>query len=102
MPTRDELIDRITRIVLAELGGGAAGAVAGAARGTNGGAIACARCDAWGPCPDHCGIEVQTALAVGATRVSSAPGWCPADDGIRSRIDHTLLKPEASREDIIK
>jgi deoxyribose-phosphate aldolase len=61
----------------------------------------CTRCDAWGPCPEHCGIEVRSALEGGATRASSSPGYCPPDDlGIRSRIDHTLLKPETTVEEI--
>jgi len=110
---RTELVDRITRIVMAELSGQAASPAAptdGAllhayARGTGPttGRAGCTRCDAWGPCPDHCGIEVRSALAVGATRASSALGFCPPDEGgIRARIDHTLLKPEASRDDIVQ
>jgi hypothetical protein len=110
---RNELVDRITRIVMAELSGQPASAAAPAdgaqlhayARGIGPttGRAGCTRCDAWGPCPDHCGIEVRSALAVGATRASSALGFCPPDEGgIRARIDHTLLKPEASRDDIVQ
>jgi deoxyribose-phosphate aldolase len=126
---RDALVDRITRLVLAELtgqapaasthasargGGGGGGAVA-AGPGTAGHALhayahdqrltsgmpGCDRCDAWGPCPDHCGVHVESALAAGATRVSSGLGYCPPDpSGLRGRIDHTLLKPEASADEI--
>jgi len=107
---RDELVDRITRIVLAELSGTAppadeVGAMHAYARQrpSTTGEPGCTRCDAWGPCPDHCGTFVQNALAVGATRASSAPGFCPPDQGgISARIDHTLLKPEASHDDIVK
>ena len=108
MATREELVDRITKIVLAELSetqppaAQVAGmhAYARSSRSTAG-TPGCVRCDAWGPCPDHCGIEVQQALSVGATRVSSSPGFCPPDaGGVAARIDHTLLKPEASRKDI--
>ena len=106
---QDELVDRITKIVLAELSGSTppldqVAAMHAYARGTRPttGAPGCARCDAWGPCPDHCGVEVQNALSVGATRASSAPGFCPPDQsGISARIDHTLLKPEASHADIV-
>ena len=107
MPTREELVDKITRIVMAELSGNqpAPAELAGYAYARNTrsttGAPGCIRCDAWGPCPDHCGIEVAQALSVGATRVSSSPGFCPPDaTGVASRIDHTLLKPEASQKDI--
>jgi deoxyribose-phosphate aldolase len=105
---REQLVDRITRLVVAEMAGQAppGGALATMhayardARSTAG-RPGCDRCDAWGPCPDHCGVEVQCALEAGATRASSAPGFCPPDEfGIRARIDHTLLKPEATREAI--
>ena len=93
---------------MAELSGTAAPADAVSAvhayardRRSTGGAPGCDRCDAWGPCPEHCGVHVEHAFAVGATRVSSAPGYCPTDEtGIRARIDHTLLKPEATRDGI--
>jgi len=105
-----ELVDRITRIVLAELSGTAAPGDAVAAvhayardRRVTTGAPGCERCDAWGPCSDHCGALVESALAVGATRASSAPGYCPPDEGgIRARIDHTLLKPESTKDDIVR
>ena len=110
MPTidRNELVERITRLVLAEMEApGAPGPAAAALHAyaadprSTAGRPGCLRCDAWGPCPDHCGIEVRSAFENGATRVSSSPGFCPPDDlGIRSRIDHTLLKPEASVDDI--
>ncbi len=105
---RAELVERITRLVLAELAGQAGPAVAAAAlhayaadpRSTAG-RPGCTRCDAWGPCPEHCAIEVRSALEGGASRVSSSPGYCPPDDlGIRSRIDHTLLKPETTVDEI--
>jgi deoxyribose-phosphate aldolase len=110
MPTvdRTELVERITRLVLAELSGQAGPAEAAtalhayAADGrSTAGRPGCTRCDAWGPCPEHCAIEVRSAFEGGASRVSSSPGFCPPDDlGIRSRIDHTLLKPETTVDDI--
>ena len=105
---RAELVERITRLVMAEMSGQASPGVAAAAmhayasdpRVTTG-RPGCTRCDAWGPCPEHCGIEVRSAFEGGASRVSSSPGFCPPDDlGIRSRIDHTLLKPEATSDEI--
>ncbi len=107
---RADLVDRITRIVMAELSGTAPPADAVSAvhayardRKSTAGVPGCDRCDAWGPCPDHCGVLVESALAVGATRVSSSPGFCPPDaGGIRGKIDHTLLKPEATHDDIVR
>uniref|UniRef100_A0A832I3I2 Deoxyribose-phosphate aldolase n=1 Tax=Eiseniibacteriota bacterium TaxID=2212470 RepID=A0A832I3I2_UNCEI len=38
--------------------------------------------------------------AAGASRVVTTLGYCPASDGLASLIDHTLLKPEATRDQI--
>jgi deoxyribose-phosphate aldolase len=47
------------------------------------------------------GPEETRALAeAGAARVVATTGYCPASDGLASLIDHTLLKPDATREDI--
>jgi len=47
------------------------------------------------------GPEDTRALhAAGASRVVTTVGYCPASDGLASLIDHTLLKPEATREQI--
>src|SRR5262245_20295596 len=47
------------------------------------------------------GPEETRALAeAGAARVVATTGYCQASDGLASLIDHTLLKPDAAREDI--
>jgi len=47
------------------------------------------------------GPEDTRALhAAGAARVVTTTGYCPASDGLASLIDHTLLKPDAAREQI--
>jgi hypothetical protein len=38
--------------------------------------------------------------AAGASRVVATMGYCPASDGLASLIDHTLLKPDATREEV--
>ncbi|MBI1797488.1 MAG: deoxyribose-phosphate aldolase [Candidatus Eisenbacteria bacterium] len=38
--------------------------------------------------------------AAGAERVVATVGYCPASDGLARLIDHTLLKPDAAKEDI--
>ena len=44
--------------------------------------------------------ETRTLHEAGAARVGATTGYCPAPDGLASLIDHTLLKPDAAREDI--
>ena len=44
--------------------------------------------------------ETRALHAAGASRVVATVGYCPASDGLASLIDHTLLKPDARREDI--
>ena len=36
----------------------------------------------------------------GASRVVTTMGYCPGSDGLASLIDHTLLKPDAPREEV--
>lgn len=93
---RNQLIDRVTEILLAELDGRSPWRTFnGVGQSQNG----CSACDAWGACPRHCLQEVNAAFGAGATRAASSLGFtCPADDGVRSRIDHTLLKPEATTQ----
>lgn len=44
--------------------------------------------------------EARTLEAAGADRVVSTLGYCPPSDSMARKIDHTLLKPEARREDV--
>jgi deoxyribose-phosphate aldolase len=44
--------------------------------------------------------ETRMLADVGASRVVATVGYCPASDGLASLIDHTLLKPDATRADI--
>ena len=46
--------------------------------------------------------ETRVLAEAGAERVVATPGYCPASDGLARLIDHTLLKPDATREDIEK
>jgi deoxyribose-phosphate aldolase len=95
---REQLVNRITEILLAELEGRSPQRGFPSTLLPHG---VCPDCDAWGACPRHCLAEVQVAFDAGATRAAGTPGFvCPAEDGVRSRIDHTLLKPEATTDDI--
>jgi deoxyribose-phosphate aldolase len=44
--------------------------------------------------------ETRMLAEAGAARVVTSVGYCPAPDGLAGLIDHTLLKPDAAREDI--
>jgi deoxyribose-phosphate aldolase len=44
--------------------------------------------------------ETRALHEAGAARVGATMGYCPASDGLASLIDHTLLKPDATREEI--
>jgi len=59
-------------------------------------------CNSCGQCADKAPEAVRQFLNLGAARVSNAPGGKKTPKDIAKYIDHTLLKPEASSEDIIK
>jgi len=44
--------------------------------------------------------ETRTLHEAGAARVGATMGYCPASDGLASLIDHTMLKPDATKEEI--
>jgi deoxyribose-phosphate aldolase len=60
----------------------------------------CDRCRSFGVCAVRTPEETRMLVAAGAQRVVATLGYCPASDGMASYIDHTLLKPEATRQDI--
>ena len=109
---REQLIDLITRKVLEELG--AESRPAGAPPASAAGAVAapgpapadahdpetCDRCRSFGVCAVRSPAETRALADAGASRVVATVGYCPASDGLASLIDHTLLKPDATREQI--
>jgi deoxyribose-phosphate aldolase len=60
----------------------------------------CERCRTWGVSAVRDHEETRTLAAAGAARVAATVGYCPAPDGLASLIDHTLLKPDATRADV--
>src|SRR5262249_37329403 len=60
----------------------------------------CERCRNWGVTGVRGPEETRMLAAAGASRVVATMGYCPASDGLASLIDHTLLKPDATREDV--
>src|SRR3954452_18117256 len=73
----NQLIDQITDMVLAKLGG-----------------------DDY--CPTFCRADVERIVDAGAERIGIVLGETAAARDWASLIDHTLLKPEASEADIKK
>lgn len=53
-----------------------------------------------GSCVQHCSEQVNRIVQAGATRVTAPLGALPASDAVARLIDHTLLKPDASHDQI--
>ena len=60
----------------------------------------CADCDL--NCAEKCARKTRAVVAAGADRISCGPSVIELESGFAGLIDHTLLKPEASRDDIRK
>lgn len=53
-----------------------------------------------GSCVEHCADHVERMVAAGADRVTSPLGARPQNGSIGRMIDHTLLKPDATQDEI--
>jgi deoxyribose-phosphate aldolase len=53
-----------------------------------------------GYCIRHCGDKVELIVQAGAERIAAGPGATPARAEMAAMIDHTLLKPEATPDQI--
>ncbi len=62
--------------------------------------IVCPGCDQ--RCVESCAEKARRVMAAGATRLSAGPGVAAVPADLAALIDHTLLKPEATRDDILK
>jgi deoxyribose-phosphate aldolase len=89
---REELIARVTDEVMSRLRTPAATAVA---------AGECDPCTACGLCIDKRPEDVDSIIASGASRISAASGVGEVGGKLAGMIDHTLLKPEASRDEVV-
>lgn len=90
--TIERLVERITREVLLVLREEQARSEAGAAGG---------RCpDCSGQCVQKCADRVQQVVGAGATRLSSTLGGVNVGPEVARLIDHTLLKPDATQDQI--
>jgi len=89
---REELVSRVTSEVMSRLG----------LSGTDGatGAGECDPCTACGLCVEKRPEDVDSIIASGAARISAAGGLGDAGERVASMIDHTVLKPAATRGEI--
>lgn len=94
----EELIERITREVLLRLQSSPEPAVGHGERGED----VCVVCVGCGECVSRRPEAVAALIDAGAARVSSTIGAAPRREGVASLLDHTLLKSDATYEDIIK
>ena len=53
-------------------------------------------------CVQTCSRNTREMIAAGASRVSASEKLTRIDPAIAALIDHTILKPEATRADVIK
>jgi len=53
-----------------------------------------------GSCVEHCSEHVAQVVRAGASRVTAPLGARPTNSNVAHMIDHTLLKPEASQDQI--
>src|SRR5664279_3730761 len=88
---RTDLVESITREVLAALGAGGAGAKPG---------DLCLTCT--GACASRCATKVRDVVAGGASRVAYHGQAHDVPGDLARYIDHTLLRPDASAAEIDK
>jgi len=62
--------------------------------------LVCPGCNQW--CAEKCSKKTRKVVEAGAARISAGAEIGPIEVDIARLIDHTLLKPEATRDDIRK
>jgi len=94
-------LEQIVRVVAEEVARylGAPGQISPAAAAGPDGEI-CPDCDL--NCAEKCARKTRAVVDAGADRISCGPTVVELEAGFAGLIDHTLLKPEASRKEIKK
>jgi deoxyribose-phosphate aldolase len=100
----EQFIQSITEEILGYLGASQAGGASGGQSvdlcGLDIDALVCPGCDQ--RCAEKCARKTRKVVEAGAARISAGAAVGPIEADIARLIDHTLLKPEASRADIQK
>lgn len=86
-----ELIDRMMETITRDTRVALAGAHASVSKGET-----CTEECTEGLCVQTCPATIRKMIMVGATRISAGLGAVPAERGLASMIDHTLLKADAT------
>jgi deoxyribose-phosphate aldolase len=92
----DEIVRAVTEEVVRYLGAPGRTIVPGAGDDSE----ICPDCDL--NCAEKCARKTRAVVEAGADRISCGPSVVELESGFAGLIDHTLLKPEASRDDIRK
>jgi deoxyribose-phosphate aldolase len=90
--TVERLVELVTRRVLLAL-------AEDERRGTPGADTCTEECGS-GYCVRHCADKVELIVQAGADRVAAGPGAIPAQPAMARLIDHTLLKPDATPDQV--
>jgi len=94
----EKLLDRVSEEVAKRMARGP-GAVS-PRFSENKGPPFCAACPTQGHCANVCPDLAQGVAQTGADRIGAAPGIGAIERKIAAAIDHTLLKPEATKDEI--
>lgn len=92
----ERLIQVVTEEILGYLGAGKGLSLTGLELDD----VVCPGCDQ--NCVEKCSRKTRKVIDAGADRISAGPAVAQVSADIAALIDHTLLKPEASRDDIRK
>jgi len=92
----EQLVQAVTEEILGYLGAGQGSRLVGLELDD----VVCPGCDQ--NCVEKCARKTRKVIDAGADRISAGPAVSQVDGDIARLIDHTLLKPEASRDDIRK
>ena len=92
----EQIVQAVTEEILGYLGGPGGPGSAGLELDD----VVCPGCDQ--SCVEKCARKTRKVIDAGADRISAGPSVSQVDASIAALIDHTLLKPEASRDDIRK
>ena len=96
----DRLVAQIGEEILARVPAGPRTVPAKAAEGLNLPDQVCPGCVQ--RCAQTCARNTKEIIAAGATRISASERLTKIDPAIAALIDHTILKPEATRADVLK
>jgi deoxyribose-phosphate aldolase len=92
--------EQLVRVVTEEVVRYVGAPATASARAAAGDDEICPDCDL--NCAEKCARKTRAVVEAGADRISCGPSVVELEDGFAGLIDHTLLKPDASREDIRK